>query len=580
MKKRIVSVLLCVFMLAGTILMTGCSVSGDTPSLPSDGDETTGNASSLDRSSMTLSLWLPVKEGTTEEALYAVEEAINRKTQTEFDTAIKLYGIPEDEYDQTIKDRIVLLETRTNEAEQKAIEQRKKEIEAAKNGESYVAESTAYENPNMDGDYSLVVRGADGYTPIERNQMDIFLIHGEEAYDYYAENYYIESLDEDITNSCKVLKSYIYPDFFNAAQYDGTVYGVPNNHAIGNFTYFLVNKRLVEEEYLNPDKLTSLADCQDFINDIAKYHKDVQPIYGDYAPSYYRFWSGQDQATFSALASRITFSTPIEEVAFNNIFSYNNYTSNFYLYKYFKEQGYVTTTEPAEFGVGYVTCSAEEVQKYADDYHIVTYLHPEGTRADYLQTVFAVSCFTKSTNRSMEIITMLNTDTELRTILQYGAQGVHWKYDEENSDVIVKLSDEYKMNISDTGNEFITYPDYGKSMDAWNYAKDQNLNSYYPITGHFINYQNEENKELLANFDKFNAELWNRISNMKSDEFKSSIAALENEVENNEYYQKVTYIPSDNDSRTGKTEENGWFASSSITNLWNEYFNEYMGIEN
>ena len=126
MKKRIVSILLCVFMLAGTVMMTGCSISGDTPSLPSDGEETTGSSSGLDRSSMTLSLWLPVKEGTTEEALYAVEEAINRKTQTEFDTAIKLYGIPEDEYDKTIKDRITLLETRTNEAEQKAIDQRKR----------------------------------------------------------------------------------------------------------------------------------------------------------------------------------------------------------------------------------------------------------------------------------------------------------------------------------------------------------------------------------------------------------------------------------------------------------------------
>ncbi len=578
MNKKLVCILLCVCMLAGTFLMTGCSVAGGDSSAVG-GEETTGTASSLDRSSMTLSLWVPTSKDTTEEALYLAEEAINRITQTEFDTAIKLYGIPEDEYDAVIKDRITTLETRVNEAEQKAIEQRKKEIEAAKNGEDYIPDSTAYENPNMDGDYSLVVRGASGYTPIEKNQMDIFLIHGEEDYDYYAENYYIESLDEEITNSCKVLKSYIYPDFFTAAQNDGTVYGVPNNHAVGEFTYFLVNKRLTEEEFLNPDKLTSLSDCQEFIEDVAKYHKDVTPIYGDYAPSYYRFWSGKDQATFSTLASRIMYSTPIEEVAFNNIFSYNNYTSNFYLYKMFKEKGYVATTEPKEFGVGYVTCSAEEVQKYADDYNIITYLRPEGKRADYLKSVFAVSCFTKSTARSMEIITMLNTDTELRTILQYGAEGTHWKYDEEDKNIIVKLSDDYKMNIEDTGNEFITFPDYGKSMDAWKYAKEQNLNSYYPITGNFLNYQNESNAELLAGFDKFNAEIWNRINNMKSDEFKASIASLEGEVEDNEYFQKLSYIPSDNDSRTGRTEENGWFASASITNLWTEYFNELMGID-
>lgn len=579
MKKKLACILLCACMLAGTFLMTGCTPASDNTVNMQSGDETTGNTSGLDRSSMTLSLWVPTSPDTTEEAIYAVEEAINQITQPEFDTAIKLYAIPDDQYDKVIKDRITLLETRINEAEQKAIDQRKAEIEAAKKGESAVAETTEYENPNMDGEYSLVVRGASGYTPVERNQMDIFLIHGQEDYDYYAENYYIESLSEEIANSSKSLKSFIYPAFFTAAENEGNIYGVPNNHAVGEFTYFLVNKRLVEEEYLDPAKLTSLSDCQQFIEDVAKYHKDVTPIYGDYAPSYYRFWSGKDQATFSALASRITADTPIEEVAFNNIFSYNNYTSNFYLYKHFKELGYVTTTEPKEFGVGYVKCSAEEVQKYADKYNIITYLRPEGTRADYLESVFAVSTFTKSTSRSMEIITMLNTDEKLRTTLQYGAQGVHWKYDEENSDIIVKLSDEYKMNIEDTGNEFITYPDYGKSMDNWKYAKEQNLNSYYPITGNFKNYQNEDNAALLAEFDAFNADLKKRIDGMKADEFKSAIASLENEVEKNNCFQKLTYVPSDNDSKTGKTEENGWVASASIKNLWNEYFNEYMGID-
>ena len=579
MKKKIVCILLSILMVAGCVMMTGCSVADTGNNPASNGEETTGNASSLDRSSMTLSLWVPTSKDTTEEAIYAVEEALNRITQTEFDTAIKLYAIPEDEYDAVIRDRITMLETRINEEEQKAIEKRKAEIAAAKKGESVVADTTEYVNPNMDGDYSLIVRGASGYTPVERNQMDIFLIHGEEDYDYYAENFYIESLDEEINNSSKVLKSYINEDFFNAAKFDGTIYGIPNNHAVGDFTYFLVNKRLVAEEYLDPDKLTSLSDCQQFISDVANYHKDVTPIYGDYAPSYYRFWSGKDQGTFSTLASRIMYNTPIEEISFNNIFSYNNYTSNFYLYKNYKEKGMVATTEPKEFGVGYITCSARDIQKYADDYYIVTYLRPEGKRSDYLQSVFAVSSFTKSTARSMEIITMLNTDTELRTILQYGAQNTHWKYDEEKSDIIVKLSDEYKMNIADTGNEFVTYPDYGVSMDDWSFAKEQNYQSYYPITHEFTGYQNELNTELLAEFDKFNAGIKTRIDKMSAAEFKSSIAALESEVSKNVYFQKFTYMPSDNDAKIGKTEEKGWIPGASIKNLWNDYFNELMGID-
>ena len=148
MKKKLVCFLLCVCMLAGTFLMTGCTTAGDADGSNAEG--TTGDASNHVRSSMTLSLWVPTSEDTTEEALYAVEEAINQITQPEYETAVKLYAIPDSQYDQVVKDRLALLETRIKESEQKAIEERKKQIEAAKRGEAYVAETTEYENPNMD----------------------------------------------------------------------------------------------------------------------------------------------------------------------------------------------------------------------------------------------------------------------------------------------------------------------------------------------------------------------------------------------------------------------------------------------
>lgn len=575
MNKRLICILLCVVMLAGSVFMTSCDLSDENSAETSEGD---GEQTSIDRSSMTLSLWLPRLEGTTDEAVSLVEEAINNITQDTYDTAIKLYAIPEAEYDKVLRERLELIETRTNEENQAAINKRKAQVEAAKKGESYVEETTVFENTNMDGDYSLVVRGATGYANVERNQLDIFLIHGVDDYHYYADNLYIEALDGELTNTCKVLKSYIYPDFFDAAVYENSTYCVPNNHEIGEYTYFLVNKKLVEEEYLNPDKLLSLSDCQELIEDCAKYHKDYTPIYGEYSPSYYRFFSGQDQKTFSVLASRVLYSTTVEDLSFDNIFNFNNYTTNYYLYKNFTEKGYVSKTEPDKFAVGYITCLAKDIQKYADDYYIITYLHPEGTQEDYLASAFAVSSYTKSVPRSMEIITMINTNTKLRTILQYGVEGTHWKYDEEDSSIIVKLSDEYKMPLLDTGNEFITYPDYGVGLDGWEAAKSQNLDSYYPVTASF-EYQNETNAELLKTFDAYNAQIKARIEKMSAEEFKSSINSLATETSKNDAYQKLTYIPSDNDEKKGRTEEKGWFTDASISYLWQQVYNAYMGFE-
>ncbi|MBR4932897.1 MAG: hypothetical protein IKZ03_00430, partial [Clostridia bacterium] len=266
MKKKLVCILLCAVMLVSGVMSTGCAVaSNNTTSTDTSGAEGTEITT---RSSITLTLWVPTDESTTEEALYAVEEAINQVTQAEYDTAIKLYAIPDGEYDETVKDRLETIKTRVEEEEQAAIKKRQEQIDAAQKGETYVEQTTEFVNPNMDGDYSLVVRGASGYTNVERNQLDIFLIRGEEDYSYYADNFYIQDLSAELSSASKVLNSYIYPDFFEAAKIDGSIYAVPNNHAVSEYTYFLVNKDIVDSEYLDPTRLTNLSNCESLIGDI------------------------------------------------------------------------------------------------------------------------------------------------------------------------------------------------------------------------------------------------------------------------------------------------------------------------
>ncbi|MBE6713717.1 MAG: hypothetical protein E7575_00330 [Ruminococcaceae bacterium] len=572
MKKRFASLLLCALIILSGVLSSGCSIasSGDTAGTTGEGEEAVTT-----RSNMTLSLWIPTDDSTTAEAIQDVEIAINSITQVEFDTAIKLYAIPDSEYDEVIKGRIELLEERKKAEEQAELDRLQQQLQAAQKGEEYIEETTVNtENPNMDGDYSLVVRNAAGYDNVGKNQLDIFLIRGAEDYTYYASNFFLEDLRSEITGSSKELATYIYPNFFDAAVYDNGIYGVPNNHVIGEYTYFLVNKDLVEAEYLDPTRLTSLQDCQEFIEAVAKYHTDYVPVYGNYSPSYYHYWNGsQDADKFSVLASRVLYSSKPENVTFDNIFEVPNFYNNYYLYKLFKEKGYVNTAEtvPAKFGVGYITCTKDEIAKYENDYYVTAFEYPEGTDDDYLQSVFAVSKFTKNTSRAMEIITLLNTSTELRTVLQYGVEGQHWKYDEEDDSIIVKLSDDYKMDIVDTGNVYMTYPDYGVSLDSWDNAKVQNTQSYYPPTLDFGNPYSDLNTELFKELDALSARLLKEIEAMTADEFKASVARLAAEVNNSDCFKKLTYMPADTDERNGRTEAKGWYANASLPYLWQEY---------
>ena len=93
--------------------------------------------------------------------------------------------------------------------------------------------------------------------------------------------------------------------------------------------------------------------------------------------------------------------------------------------------------------------------------------------------VFCVSSFTKDAARAVEVITFLNTNEEFRTILQYGIKDVHWntKKDADGNEVLKVLSNEYSMDLINTGNVYLTYPGADMSKTFWEYAKQQNRES-------------------------------------------------------------------------------------------------------
>lgn len=567
MKRRLVSFLLCVALLFTGVMATGCSNMEDDEDPTETGEEENDG---LTRSGMTLTLWVPTQEGTTEESLELVEEAINKITQAEYDTAIKLYGIPTDEYEDAVKKQVGDINIRVEEAEKKAIERRKAEREAAKRGETLPPleeeEDSTTKNP-----YDLIVNSGAGYPHVEENQMDIFLIRGYDNYRYYTDNYFVQSLNEEINGPSKVLKSYIYPSFFDAAEVDGTIYGVPNNHALGEYTYLLVNKELATKYGYTQKDLMSVVNCQQFVENVAAGEVGVTPVWGNIEPSYMQYWSGRTADDFSVLASRVTAGLELTGIKLNNVFSITEYVDTVYIQKLFAERGYISTADSVEkFGIGLVKSTPAEIEAmYADEYYVNVHQNPKGTLDDYCSAVFAVSSFTESTSRSMEIITLLNTSEELRTVLQYGVEGQHWKQDELNNDVIVKLSDDYNMDILDTGNIYMTYPDYNAAMD-WSSEKTQNLASFYPATYYMTDFVHESNQELIKEFDKFCVQIEAQVAAMDAATFKASVSALKKMVDDNEYYQKLSYIPSSTDAQKGRTEEKGWLADNSISYQWQE----------
>ena len=72
----------------------------------------------------------------------------------------------------------------------------------------------------------------------------------------------------------------------------------------------------------------------------------------------------------------------------------------------------------------------------------------------------------------MKVITLLNTNSYMKNLLQYGIEGVNYEIDEDTG-VLKRLNRDYLMDTEKTGNCYISHPEEGLPADYWEDAKKQ-----------------------------------------------------------------------------------------------------------
>ncbi len=545
MSKKLIALILGIFMLV-SVFLTGCNGSSSQETGTGD-DETTAEETS-ERKVMTLSLWLPTDPSTTQAAVKKVEKALNEITELKFSTHLEIHAIADDDYQETIDAKIDSIADVEQRIKRESESLKQKEIELAEQGirmDEYVEPETEAETDEETVETMIDEDGeaVSVYPEVKEDQLDIFLIRGYDNYKHYAENDLAEMLDGELTGNSRLLRTYIYPSFLECVN-QGGIYAIPNNHVIGEYQFLLINKELTEKyDYDETEfdslefsdsgsrkfKIGSFANCLDFIMDIGDMHLDgVTPLLGDVEVGNMVYFSSD--GNWSLLGDRIQpdyyYKMNIDTSELVTTLDLPIVMEVTKTMKQLESLGYVgngTVKEGEKFAVGVVKGDYTLIDKYKDDYYIKIHAVPYADEDDIFASMFAVSHYTKSVSRSMEIITYLNTNETFRTILQYGVQGVHWDYDPNDPDVIVKRSDEYKMNIVDTGNIFMTYPDYGVPMSYWDAAKQQNLDSATsPYIGfEYLTDKNAEEYSKLATLSaKVKAELdaatvdtYNKVAN-------------------------------------------------------------------
>lgn len=375
-------------------------------------------------------------------------------------------------------------------------------------------------------------------------QVDIVYVSGAQNYFKYVNNGWLAEIKEDdIPNSAPQLVYHLTSALLAAPKYNGMNYAIPNNNPLGEYTFLAVDTELANKYYIDINAMENSlysSETQRFLQYV--YNEGTEGLYPIYSENgkvdfeMLHYWSFDENfvqapATFSLFGGFYNANTtPADTVVYRNLFTQSLYTDALKTKTYYENTAnYITQNADAKAAVRVVKGTiADKADLENKGYTVLTTSAPRISDDDVYGSMFAIGAVTRDKNRNLEIIAMLNTEPEIRNLLQYGIQDANYTLesvkDAEGNEIGVyakmKADNLYEMDLAKTGNMFVAYPNavtsdlangkYG--LDAWANAKKQNLEAkLYPTLG--LNFSTEYQVDVKAV----------RILNAVSAKFKTAV---------------------------------------------------------
>jgi len=503
MKKRLMCLFLCLIMIVG--VLASCSKKTDEEAEEEIKEEASEAA-------ITLTLWVVSEEEVSAETAAAVSKALNALTKSKFKTQIDLRYYTEDQYRAKLEETIRAYE----EDLANRVVTLPPESEDETTGQVEVTDETETNEWGMS-----VIK----YPEALENQVDIIYIAGEDMYLDFIENEWLASLDTELSSASKKIKEYVSATLLSAAKQDGVTYAIPNNRVIGEYTYMLLNKDLMDkyaqQGYVTTGKIDGFYNeyLYTFLKLVDRFEGDsVVAIDDTYMPdantevdsfeycldllAHYWALNPDDYTLLDQFSVFGYHYQSLEELTrgsvslgFNSLFEDEEFTEKYLQLNKFRFDGYfgdaTGKTAALKFVDGDYTFldsfnSFGYCEYQGEKYYPIPVAYPTASTNDIYGNMFGVCAYTRSESRSMEIVTYMNTNAEFRNILQYGVEGTHYELiDNGNGTTTVKpLVNDYKMDIYATGNVFLAHPEPQMSADIWENGKIQNRYSMVdPLLG-------------------------------------------------------------------------------------------------
>lgn len=262
MKKRILSLVLCILIVATMLISCGKT--------DLDKAEEYVNTHSLRESEpyVTLNLFIPVKS-VSNDAAREMQNEFNKVIESKYKTRIVFHLVTEAEYEQTLKAQAALAKE------------------------------------NAETELDMTAAGIGDNFPKENNfQFDIFVATGKSMIQSFVSSDYLMDMTEPLTTTYNrklsdqtqynSIPSIIYENAVFTSKEDGNTvnryYGVPSNFLIGKYTYYVIDKAIADTYYFGLDDSepleTRIAELREHINDDSIIEAAITTVQGDYRTRY------------------------------------------------------------------------------------------------------------------------------------------------------------------------------------------------------------------------------------------------------------------------------------------------------
>lgn len=284
-------------------------------------------------------------------------------------------------------------------------------------------------------------------------------------------------LDPYLDTLGKEMKEEIDGRFWEGAKIDGKTYAVPTQKELGVAPMWVFTKEYVDKYNIPFNEIHTLEDLEPWLKVIKENEPDVVPLYITKGFSYTVFFDQLVDPVGILLDDN-------GELKIQNMFETEEMKSALETLRRYYQAGYINadsaTAQDDKSIKRFVTKAdgqpyAEEIWSENLGYPVVSSQITDTwiTNGSTTGSMMAVSSNSKNKEKAIKFLNLLNTDKELRNLINYGIEGTHY---EKVSDNVIKLIDKssYDVPYFALGNLFITYVTENEPATKWDEFQDFN----------------------------------------------------------------------------------------------------------